>query len=101
MRDSGRGGFPRFSDDLPPENWSKWRVSPPAKLPQVGDGGRDAEKPFFRRADHRDFEGCRGWREGRRSLPEARNQRADSLPLEGEVRRYGGRRSPAVKAARG
>jgi hypothetical protein len=56
---------------------------------------------FFGRADHRDFEGARGWRFGRRSVPQAWRQRRQHLQMENEVRRDRGLGGQAAEDAGG
>ena len=59
-------------------------------------GGRShAEEQVFRGADHRGAEGVGGRGGDGRSVPSAGDQRADVLPVEGEVRRPGGDRREA------
>ena len=51
---------------------------------------------IFRRADHFDLEGARGRRLGGGSGPTPRRGGELDLPLEGQVRRYGGFRGEAA-----
>ncbi len=61
----------------------------------------NADEPVQRGANPRHPQACRGGAEGGRGLPRGGQQRADVLPLEGEVRRGGGEPVAAVAAIGG
>src|SRR2546428_13707796 len=62
--------------------------------PNEEEENRHERHATQRRADHRNPEARRGRVDDGGVMPAARNQRADLLPLEGEVRRDGQRRGP-------
>src|ERR1017187_3909755 len=70
-------------------------------LHRLREGELDEREAVYRGADHRGAQGVRGRSRDEGPLPTAWHQRAELLPLEGEVRRDGRQRRQEAQAARG